>query len=67
MKITIKKKIKLFKKTEKDIHIVSDLFLNYFIKLTWHHDSYSNTPIHYNHEIVNVIQIQNSPLQSFFC
>jgi hypothetical protein len=45
--------------------IISNLFLKFFIKLTWHFSSYSHIPIHYNHEIINIIKIQSSPLWSF--
>jgi hypothetical protein len=64
-KLQWKQGFKLFKRTQKDITI-SNLFLDFFIRLTWHHYSYNHIPIHYNHEIINVIKIQNSPLQSFF-
>jgi hypothetical protein len=61
-KLQLKQGFKLFKRTQKDVNIISNLFLDFFIRLTWHHSSYSHIPIHYNHEIVNVIKIQNSPL-----
>jgi hypothetical protein len=65
-KLQLKQGLKLFKMTQKDIHILSNLFLH-FIKLTWHHYNYNHTSIHYNHEIINAIKIQNGPLKSFFC
>jgi hypothetical protein len=49
MKMTIKTKI------QKDIYIISNLFLNFFNRLIWHHSSYSHIPIPYNHEIINII------------
>jgi hypothetical protein len=36
-------------------YIISNLFLDFFI---------GHTPMHYNHKIINVIKIQNRPLQS---
>jgi len=63
MKFMIKTKLKLFKRTQKDIYIIFNLFLDFFNRLlTWRQSSYSHIPIPYNHEIVNVIKIQNSPL-----
>jgi hypothetical protein len=54
--------------TQKDIYIISSLFLKFLID--YHDiiqkDSYNHILILYNHEIINVIKIQNSPLQSFF-
>jgi len=65
-KLQLKQGFKLFKKIQKDIYIISNLFLIFFIKLTWHHSTYSYILILYNHEIINVIKIQNNPLRSFF-
>jgi hypothetical protein len=61
-KLQLKQGLKLFKRTQRDINNTSNLFLDFFIRLTWHHSNYSYIPIHYNHEIINVIKIQNSPL-----
>jgi hypothetical protein len=60
-KLQLKQALKLFKRTQKDIDIISNILLDFFIRLTWHHSSYNHVPIHYNHEIINVIKIQNSP------
>jgi hypothetical protein len=56
-KLWLRDGFKLFKRTQKDIYIVSNLFLDSFIRLRWHHYNYNHTPIHYNHEIVNTIKI----------
>jgi len=61
-KLQLKQGFKLFKKIQKDIYIIFNLFLDFFIRLTWHHSSYNHIPIYYNHEIVNVIKIQNNLL-----
>jgi hypothetical protein len=61
-KLQLRQGFKLLKRLKKDINIVSNLFFDFFIRLTWHHSSYNHIPIHYNHEIVNVIKIQNSHL-----
>jgi hypothetical protein len=61
-KLQLKQRFKLFKKIQNDINIISSLFLDFLIRLTWHHFNYNHKPIHYNHEIINVIKIQNSPL-----
>jgi hypothetical protein len=61
MKINVKKlKFKLFKRIQNDIYIISNLLLDFFNRLTQHHSIYSQILIPYNHEIVNVIKIQNS-------
>jgi hypothetical protein len=46
-KLQLKQGFKLFKKTQKDINIISNLFLDFFIRLTWHPFSYSHIAMHY--------------------
>jgi hypothetical protein len=65
-KLHLKQGFKLLKRTQNNNNIISNLFLDFFITLTCHHSSYSYILIHYNHEIINVMKIQNSHLQSFF-
>jgi len=60
MKITLKTRTQITKIDSKGHP--SNLFLDFFIRLTWHHSNYSHIPIHCNYEIVNVIKIQNNPL-----
>jgi hypothetical protein len=64
-KLQLRQRLKLFKRTQKEFNIISNLFLDFFIRLTWHHSSYNHIPIHYNHEIINVVKIQ-IVLWSFF-
>jgi hypothetical protein len=52
-KLQLRQGLKLFKKIQKDINIISNLFLNFFVRLTWHYSCYNHIPIHYNHEIIN--------------
>jgi hypothetical protein len=52
--------------TQKDINIVSKLFLNVFINSKRHHFIYWHTTIHYNYNNVRQTKIQSCPLQSFF-
>ncbi len=67
MKITIKTNIQIIQKDSKGLKKTSILYpIHFLIPLPWHHFSYSHIPFHYNREIINVIKIQNSPLQSFF-
>jgi hypothetical protein len=54
--LQLRQGLKLFKKTQKDIYIISNLFIDFFNKLAWHHISYSHMPIPYNHEIINVMK-----------
>jgi hypothetical protein len=56
----------LFKRTQKDINIISNLFLDFYIRLTWHHFSYRHIPIHYNREITNVIKFKIVLYSPFF-
>ncbi len=46
----------------KRTYIISNLFLDSFNRFTWHHCGYSHIQIPCNHEIINVIKIQNNPL-----
>jgi hypothetical protein len=64
--LQLKEGFKLLKRTQKDIYVISNLFLDLFTRLTWHHYTNNHIPIPYNHEIINVIKVQNNPLQSFF-
>jgi len=66
-RLQLKQELKLFKRIQNNIYIISNLFLDFFIRSTWQHSSYSHIPICYNHEIINVINIQNSLLQKKFC
>jgi len=61
-KLQLKQGFKSFKRIKKYIYIISNLFMDFLIRLTWHHSSYIHKQIHYNHEIINVIRFQNSPL-----
>jgi hypothetical protein len=61
-KLQLRQGFKLVKKTQKDIYIISNLFLIFFNRLTWHHSNYYHILIPCNHEIMNVIKIQNSLL-----
>jgi hypothetical protein len=54
-KLQVKQGLKLFNMIQNDIYIMSNLLLDFFIRLTWNHSSYSHIPTHYNHERVNVI------------
>jgi hypothetical protein len=60
-KLQLKQGFKLIKRIQKDICIISNLLLEFFNRLTWHHSSYNHIPIPYNHEITNIIKIY-SPL-----
>jgi len=64
-KLQLKQGFKLLKRTQKNNNIISNLFLGIFITLTWYDSSYSHIPIHYNRETINVMKIQNNPLQFF--
>jgi hypothetical protein len=66
MKIIIKTRTQIILKDSKvNLCFIQSIF-GFFIWLTWYHCNYNHTPIHYIHEEINVIKIQNSPLQSFF-
>jgi hypothetical protein len=38
-KLQLRQGFKLVKKIQKDIYIISNLFLDFFNRLTWHHSS----------------------------
>jgi hypothetical protein len=64
-KLQLKQGFRLLKRTQKNNNIISNPFLDIFITLTRYDSSYSHIPIHNNCETVNVMKIQNNPLQFF--
>jgi hypothetical protein len=61
-KLQLRQGLKLCNKIQNDIYIMSNLLLDFFIRLTWHHFNYSHISIHYNHERINVIKMKKNPL-----